>query len=108
MEKFLIEIAPICLSAMGGAILIVSIFTLMGKADVLMEFEYRHFVKKFIKTLARVESVFGILFSFLLFFLASTILFENSEKASLALALLGSLAAIYLVLYIILWVRKRK
>lgn len=34
MDNFVIEILPLCLSAMGGAILIMSIFTLLGKVGV--------------------------------------------------------------------------
>ena len=108
MENFLMDIAPICLSAMGGAILITSIWALMGKADVLMDFEHKHFQKSFLKMLVKVESIFGLLISFVLFFLASTILFEKPEKTSLALIILGVLAAFYVILYIILWNKKSK
>ena len=108
MESFLMDIAPICLSAMGGAILIISIWTLLGKADILMDFEHKHFQKSFLKMLAKVESIFGLLISFVLFFLASTILFEKPEKTSLALIILGALVALYLVLYIIFWNKKSK
>ena len=61
MEMFLGKVLPMCLSSMGGAILVMSIFTLMGKADILMDFEHRHFAKKFLKKLARTESAFGII-----------------------------------------------
>lgn len=103
MDKFLIEIAPICLSAIGGAILITSVWTLIGRADILMNFEHKHFKKSFLKTLARIESIFGLLISFVLFFLASAILFEKPEKISFALVVLGILVATYLVLYTVLW-----
>lgn len=102
------KVVPMCLSSMGGAILVMSIFTLMGKADILMEFEYRHFAKKFLKTLARVESTFGIIISCLLFFCASAILFENAEKIWLAIIMLGVMVAIYSILYIIFWVKNAR
>ena len=60
MDNFIIEILPICLSVMGGAILIVSIFTFMGKADILLDFERKHFAKKFLSKLAKIESAFGL------------------------------------------------
>lgn len=108
MNAFIIEILPNCLSAMGGAILIVSIFTLMGRADILLDFERRHFTNKFLNKLAKIESVFGLVFSFLLFFCASAILFGNAEKIQLAVVLLGVLVVIYLFLYIFLWVKNKK
>jgi len=108
MEDFLIKIASLCLSAMGGAALISSLFTLMGKPDILMQFERKHFTEKFAKVLARIEAIFGILFSFLVFFLASTMLFENSERMSLAFKLFGCLALVYLVVYIFFWFKKSR
>lgn len=107
MESFIIGILPICLSAMGGAILIMSIFTLMGKADILMDFERKHFAKKFLNKLAKIESVFGLMFSFLLFFCASAILFENSEKIQLVATLLSITAGVYLIFYIFLWIKNK-
>ena len=108
MDNFVIEILSLCLSAMGGAILIMSIFTLMGKADILMDFERKHFAEKFLNKLAKIESAFGIVFSFLLFFCASAILFENPEKIQLAIVLLGIMVGIYLFLYIFLWAKNKK
>lgn len=108
MDNFVIKILPICLSAMGGAVLIMSIFTLIGKADILMDFERKHFAKKFLSKLAKIESVFGLMISFLLFFCASTILFENTEKIQLAVTLLGVIVGIYLFLYIFLWAKNKK
>ncbi len=108
MENFIIGIISICLSAMGGAVLIVSIFTLMGKADILMNFERKHFAKKFLNKLAKIESVFGLVISFLLFFCASAILFEETEKIQLAVVLLGVTVGFYLFLYIFLWIKNKK
>ncbi len=108
MDNFVIEILPICLSAMGGAILIMSIFTLMGKADILMNFEHRHFAKKFLGKLAKIESAFGLAIGFSLFFCASAILFKNVEKIQLAVVLLGVIVGIYLFLYIFLWIKNGK
>lgn len=106
MTNFLEAILPLCLSATGGAILIMGIFTLMGKADILLDFEHKHFAKKNLKTLARIESTFGIIFSPLLFFCASAILFENPDKIKLAVILLSALIIIYLIVYILFWVKK--
>lgn len=108
MVDFIMEILPICLSAMGGAILIMSIFTLMGKADILADFERRHFAKKFLNKLTKIESIFGLIISFLLFFCASAIMFGNLEKIQLALVLLGVTAGVYLVSYTFLWVKYKK
>ena len=80
----------------------------MGKADILMNFERRHFAKSFLSKLAKVESTFGLVFSFLLFFCASAVLFENSEKTQIAVVLLSVLVGVYLILYIFLWIKYKK
>lgn len=108
MIEVLIETLPLCLSAMGGAILITSIFTLIDKTDILMSFEKRHFRKKFLKTLATTQSVFGIILGCLLFFCASASLYKNEDKLILSCILLGVFTVAYLVLYFLLWFKKAK
>ena len=108
MDDFAFRVLPLCLSSMGGAILIMSIFTLIGRADILMDFERKHFAKKFLDKLAKIESVFGLVFSFLLFFYASAVLFENPEKIQLSLRLLSVTIGTYLLVYIFVWIKNKK
>ncbi len=108
MVEVLLETLPLCLSALGGAIMVISIFSLIGRAEILMNFEYRHFAKGFTKTLAKIQSVFGLVLGFLLFFCASAILFDNLEKIFLSTALIGVFTAVYLILYFTLWFKKSK
>ena len=108
MDSFIIEILPICLSAMGGAILAMSVFSFVGKANILMDFEQKHFAKKFLNKLIKFEGTFGVVISFLLFFCASAILFGEQETIQLAVILLGIVIAVYSVVYICFWVKNKK
>lgn len=108
MVEVLLETMPLCLAAVGGAITIISVFTLIGKADILMGFEKRHFEKKFLKALANIQSGFGIVLGFLLLFCASASLYKKEDKLVLSCVLLGIFTAAYLALYFILWFKKGK
>ena len=108
MVEVLLETMPLCLAAVGGAITIISVFTLIGKADILMGFEKRHFEKKFLKSLANLQSGFGIILGFLLMFCASASLYKKEDRIILSCILLGIFTAIYLALYFFLWFRKAK
>jgi ABC-type Fe3+-siderophore transport system permease subunit len=108
MDSFIVRIIPICLAAAGGAVVVISFLALMGKANILMGFESRHFAKKYLSKLTIIEGIFGLILSSLLFFCASTILFENPEKTQLATILLGGVTFIYMVFYAFLWVKWAK
>lgn len=108
MVEVLLETLPLCLSALGGAIMAISIFSLIGRAEILMNFEYKHFAKGFTKTLARIQSIFGLILGFLLNFCAAAVLFDKLDKMIISTVLIGIFTAVYLALYFTLWFKKAK
>ena len=102
------EILPLCLLALGGAVIAVNAFALIGKADNLLGIERRHLAKKSQNTLSKIKGLLGIAFGFFLCFCGSTVLYEKQQATIIALVLLGANAAIYFVVFIAFWLKKSK
>ena len=108
MDKFIMEILPLCLLALGGAVIAVNAFALIGKADNLLGIERRHLAKKTQNVLSKIKGLLGITFGFLLCFCGSAVLYEKQQATIIALILLGTNAAIYFVFFIVFWLKKAK
>jgi hypothetical protein len=108
MDVLINNILPLCLSAIGGAMMIISIYAIIGKADNLLDFEKKHFSAKAAKTITNLKGILGVLFAGLLFFCASALLFNKKAQITVSLILIGGLTFVFFVIYDIFWFKKGK
>ncbi len=100
-DLILNQLLPLATSALGGAMLIISVFALVGKADILSKADYRKIRKNSIRTMVRIESIGGIIYSLLLLAFAGAIQLKNAKCADLMIMTLVIFTVIFLSFYFI-------